>query len=260
MVIAHSSGFDAAIKEVAPEFPDTQFALFSYATDTGGLKNYSAWSVDWDQVGYLQGVLGGLASKSGNIAVVGGEQIPSTKRTMDLATAGAQSVNKAAKVENVWIGSFVDVAKGRQVALQSINKGADFLIPIADLAGEGVKQAADESGALCLGEYIDESSNFPKSIVTSVTCRHGPGLRPDGQGTGGRHPVRARSRTSTPRPERSASRRSTTSPVPRCRRRPSRSSPASQTVRSRHPPSDTSTIPDRNQWRSTLCRLPHRLD
>ena len=182
MVIAHSSGFDAAIKEVAPEFPDTQFALFSYATDTGGLKNYSAWSVDWDQVGYLQGVLGGLASKSGNIAVVGGEQIPSTKRTMDLATAGAQSVNKAAKVENVWIGSFVDVAKGRQVALQSINKGADFLIPIADLAGEGVKQAADESGALCLGEYIDESSSFPKSIVTSVTVDMVPAFDQMGKG------------------------------------------------------------------------------
>lgn len=182
LVISHSSGFDAAIKEVAPEFPNTQFALFSYATDTAGLKNYSAWSVDWDQVGYLQGVVAGLASKSGKIAAIGGEQIPSTKRTMAFVTAGAKSENPNASVEDVWIGSFIDVAKGRQVALQTINSGADFLVPLADLAGQGVKQAAEESGALALGEYIDESSQFPKALVTSVTVDMVPAFDQMGKG------------------------------------------------------------------------------
>jgi len=169
MVVTHSSGYAAAIAEVAPEFPDTEFVLFSYATDTEDLDNFSAWSVNWDQAGYLQGVVAGLASETGKISLVGGEQIPSTERAMALAAEGAKSVNDAADVSNVWTGTFVDVAKAKQVAAQAINDGADFLIPMADLAGQGVHQAAEAEGALTMGEYLDEHAKYPDSIVTSVT-------------------------------------------------------------------------------------------
>ena len=59
LIIAHSSGYSAAIKEVAPSYPNTQFVLYSYEGATGNLPNYSAWSVDWDEYGF---VLGALAS------------------------------------------------------------------------------------------------------------------------------------------------------------------------------------------------------
>ncbi len=169
MVVTHSSGYAAAIAEVAPEFPDTEFVLFSYATDTAGLDNFSAWSVNWDEAGYLQGVVAGLSSDTGKISLIGGEQIPSTERAMALAAKGAESVNDSADVTNVWTGTFVDVAKAKQVAAQAINDGADFLIPMADLAGQGVHQAAESEGALTMGEYLDEHSNYPDSIVSSVT-------------------------------------------------------------------------------------------
>jgi len=168
MVVTHSSGYAAAITEVAPEFPDTEFVLFSYATDTAELDNFSAWSVNWDQAGYLQGVIAGLSSETGKISLIGGEQIPSTERAMALAAEGAKSVNESSDVSNVWTGTFVDVAKAKQVAAQAINDGADFLIPMADLAGQGVHQAAEGEGALTMGEYLDEHSKYPESIVTSV--------------------------------------------------------------------------------------------
>ena len=60
LVIAHSSGYAAAMKETAAEFPDTQFSLFSYESDLEDLPNYSAWSVDWTQACFLQGVVAGL--------------------------------------------------------------------------------------------------------------------------------------------------------------------------------------------------------
>lgn len=169
MVVTHSSGYAAAIAEVAPEFPDTEFVLFSYATDTAGLDNFSAWSVDWDQAGYLQGVVAGLSSPTGRISLIGGEQIPSTERAMALAAEGAQSVNDSAEVTKVWTGTFVDVAKAKQVAAQAINDGADFLIPMADLAGQGVHQAAEPEDALTMGEYLDEHAKYPDAIVTSIT-------------------------------------------------------------------------------------------
>lgn len=167
LVIAHSSGYAAAMKEAAAEFPDTQFSLFSYESDLEDLPNYSAWSVDWTQAGFLQGVVAGLVSPTGNIAAVGGEQLPSSEDTMKLLESSAVSVNPAATVSQVWIGSFTDVAKGKQLALQAVSTGADFLIPMADSAGQGVQQAAEEAGVPSLGEYIDESDKYP-SVVTSV--------------------------------------------------------------------------------------------
>lgn len=169
LIIAHSSGYASAMKEAAAEFPDTQFALFSYESDTEGLANYSAWSVDWDQVGYLEGAVAGLASSTGKIAAVGGEQLPSTQRSFAVMEAGAQSVNPTATVAQTWIGSFTDVAKGKQVAAQAVSDGADFLIPSADLAGQGVQQASEAAGTLSLGEYMDESDKYPNSVITSVT-------------------------------------------------------------------------------------------
>ncbi|MCS5722364.1 BMP family protein [Herbiconiux sp. CPCC 203407] len=167
LVIAHSSGYAAAMKETAAEFPDTEFSLFSYESDLEDLPNYSAWSVDWTQAGFLQGVVAGLVSPTGAIAAVGGEQLPSSEDTMKLLESSALTVNPAASVSQVWIGSFTDVAKGKQLALQAVSSGADFLVPMADSAGQGVQQAAEESGTLSLGEYVDESDTYP-SVVTSV--------------------------------------------------------------------------------------------
>jgi basic membrane protein A and related proteins len=167
MVITHSSGYAAAIEEVAPDYPDTEFVLFSYASDTKGLDNYSAWSMNWDQVGYMLGVVGALASDAPLVGVVAGEQIPSTVATVDLIKRGVAEVEPDTKVTVSWIGSWTDAAKAKELALKEINDGAGFVIPVADTAGAGVQQAADEGGALTLGEYIDQSTTYPNSLVTS---------------------------------------------------------------------------------------------
>lgn len=168
LIVVHSSGYAAAIEEVAPDFPNTKFALFSFASDLKGLKNYAAWSVDWTQYGWLQGVVAGLTTESNKIALVGGEELPSSKESLALTAKAAKSVNPAVQVSTVYIGSFTDVAKGKQIALSAVNGGADFLVPSADLAGQGVQQAAVEKGVKSVGEYLDEYSKF-NSIVTSVT-------------------------------------------------------------------------------------------
>lgn len=168
MVITHSSGYAAAIEEVAPEFPKTQYVLFSYATDTHGLSNFSAWSVDFDQAGYLQGIIAGIASKDGKVAVVGAEKIPSSLREVSLIQKGVEVAKPGAKVTTVWTGSFVDVAKAKQVTEQAVNSGVDFIVPVIDLADQGVYQAAEEHGIHVLAEYMDESAKAPNAIVTSV--------------------------------------------------------------------------------------------
>jgi len=168
LIILHSSGYAAAVEEVAPDFPDTQFVVFSYASDTKGIPNYSAWSMDWDEYGYVTGAIAALASKTGKIAVIAGEPIPSTERTIEYITRGAKKATPGIEVTTAYIGSWTDAAKAKELAIQAVNGGADVLIPVADTAGAGVQQAAEENGVLTLGEYIDQSPTYPNSLITST--------------------------------------------------------------------------------------------
>jgi basic membrane protein A len=173
LIIAHSSGYSAAIKEVAPQFPATQFVLYSYEGSTAHLPNYSAWSVDWDEYGFVLGALAAAASKAGHIAVIGGESIPSSERTLQFIKKGAAYVNPTVKVDTAYVGSFVDVARAREIATGIIARGADFVIPTADTADAGIQQAADEEGILTLGSYADQSGAYPRSVMTSTVMNFG---------------------------------------------------------------------------------------
>ncbi|WP_312239522.1 BMP family protein [Pantoea sp.] len=168
LIIAHSSGYSAAIKEVAPSFPNTQFVLYSYEGSTANLPNYSAWSVDWDEYGFVLGVLGAMASENGHIAVISGEPIPSAERTVEFIKKGAAYVNPGVQVDSAYVGSFTDVARAKEIATGAIARGADFIIPSADTADAGIQQAADEEGVLTIGSYADQSKTFPNSVMTST--------------------------------------------------------------------------------------------
>jgi basic membrane protein A len=173
LIIAHSSGYSAAIKEVAPSYPNTQFVLYSYEGSTANLPNYSAWSVDWDEYGFVLGALAAAASKSGHIAVIGGEPIPSAERTITFIKKGAAYVNPKVQVDSAYVGSFVDVARAKEIATGVIARGADFVIPSADTADAGIQQAADEEGVLTIGSYGDQSKAYPNAVMTSTVMNFG---------------------------------------------------------------------------------------
>jgi basic membrane protein A len=168
LIITHSSGYAPAIEEIAPDFPDTEFVLYSYAASTKGLKNYSAWSMDWNQFGYIVGALAGLTTKSNHIAAIGGVKIPSGEASINTMRRGALAVNKKVKFTKAYVGSWTDVAKAKEIATQVLNQGADFLLPSADTADAGIQQAAEENGAFTFGEYVDQAKAYPKSVVTSA--------------------------------------------------------------------------------------------
>lgn len=168
MIICHSSGYSAAIQEVAKEFPDTQFVLYSYASSTGDLKNYTAWSVNWDEYGFITGAVAAAASKTKHIAIISGEEIPSAKRAQEFTIKGAKSLTPDIQVDTVYTGSFTDVAKAKEISTGVIARGADVLLPSADLADAGTQQAADEEEAYTIGAYMDQNASYPNAIITST--------------------------------------------------------------------------------------------
>jgi basic membrane protein A and related proteins len=169
MVIAHSSGYEAAVLEVAPEFPDVWFVVFSDLSSTGGNDNVAGWAVNWNEYGYLAAAAGCLGAKDQDgdtIGHVNSQPIPAFTRY----AAGEKQAAEEQGCQWVtrWTNSFEDVAKAKQAALSMINDGAQVITSSADTADEGSREGAVEGDALYVGNYVPETELAPDNTITSV--------------------------------------------------------------------------------------------
>jgi basic membrane protein A len=172
IIVAHSSGFEPAVLQVAGSFPKTWFLIYSDLSTTNGLKNVAGWKANWNELGYLQGATACLATKSGKIGVIGSAPIPAFTRQAGGVKQATEEVGKCkgnpGAFNNIWTGSFTDVAKAKQAALAIIGKGADVLMDGADAAGSGSVEAAKEKSAYYIGGIVDQSQDAPSIMITSV--------------------------------------------------------------------------------------------
>jgi basic membrane protein A and related proteins len=169
MVIAHSSGYEAAVLEVAPEFQDVWFVLFSDLSTTGGNDNVAGWAVNWNEYGYMAGAAGCFAAKEDGGDTVGhvnSVPIPAFTRYAAGEKQGAEE--QGCKWVTRWTNSFEDVAKAKQAALSMINDGASVISSSADTADEGSREGAVEGKALYIGNYVAETELAPDNTITSV--------------------------------------------------------------------------------------------
>jgi basic membrane protein A and related proteins len=169
MVIAHSSGYEAAMLEVAPEFPDVWFVLFSDLSGTGGNDNVAGWAVNWNEYGYLAAAAGCFAAQEDGgdtIGHVNSQPIPAFTRYAAGEKQAAEE--QGCKWLTRWTNSFEDVAKAKQAALSMINDGASVVTSSADTADEGSREGAVEADALYIGNYVAETELAPDHTITSV--------------------------------------------------------------------------------------------
>ncbi len=165
VIIGHGFEFGDVALKVAPDYPDIKFVVDSNDVVSGpnisGLMPRS-----WDAA-YLAGVVAGHMSKTGKIGGVAGFDFPVIVAQMEAYKLGAQSVNPDVEVTLVYIGTFDDVAKGKEAALAQISAGADVIYHIADAAGVGVIQAAQEQGVYAIGWGLDQNSIAPDTVIVS---------------------------------------------------------------------------------------------
>jgi basic membrane protein A and related proteins len=169
LVISHSSGYEAAALEVAPDFPKTWFIVFSDLSTTKGLPNVAGWAVNWNQYGYMAGASACFAAKArgGNgVGHVNSQPIPAFARYAAGVKAGAEA--NGCKFQTRWTNSFSDVAKAKQAALSMIASGAEVITSSADTADEGSRDAAVEKNKLFIANYAPATSLAPKNTMTSI--------------------------------------------------------------------------------------------
>jgi basic membrane lipoprotein Med (substrate-binding protein (PBP1-ABC) superfamily) len=161
LVFGHGFEYNQPAVEVAKDFPNTIFVSSSgaeTATNVGAFRFYL------EQGFYLAGMMGALMSKSGAVAMIGGDNVPSIKSTFKGFRAGAEAARPGIKVIEVFTGNGVDIAAAKSATLQAIAQGADFVIHQANAAAQGVFEACKEKGVYAFGANLDQNEN-PSGIV-----------------------------------------------------------------------------------------------
>src|SRR5215203_2605408 len=171
-----------AVNEVAPQFPDTNFAIVDSTVEVDN----GAGLVFREQEGsYLAGVVAGLMTQEDTeyttsdeqvVGFLGGQESPLIEKFEAGYTAGVVAVCPDCEVLVQYAGTtpdaFNDPARGREISTQQIEDGADVIYHASGATGTGLFEAATEEGIFAIGVDADQAKLVPEApILTSVVKR-----------------------------------------------------------------------------------------
>ena len=169
-VVMTGFAFGDALSKVAPDFPDTKFAIIDMVVDAPNVKSVV---FNEHEGSYLVGMMAGLASKTGTVGFIGGMDIPLIRKFGCGYAQGVKAVNPDATVVLNMTGTtpaaWNDPVKGAELAKGQKAQGADVIYAAA--GGTGVLQAAADEGILSIG--VDSNQNYlhPGKVLTSMLKR-----------------------------------------------------------------------------------------
>ncbi len=165
LIIGHGFQYGEPAVRVGKRFKTVKFvAIESNASS----KNVASFRMAIEEVGYLTGILAASMSKTGVIGNVGGMEVPSIVKSIEAYKLGAKAYRPDIKILESYVGSFTDVAKGKEAAMAMIDQKADVLSHVANQAGTGVIKAAEGKGLLATGDSWDQHSIAPDTIFCST--------------------------------------------------------------------------------------------
>lgn len=171
-VVMTGFAFGDVLNTVAPDFPDTKFAIIDMVVDQPNVKSVV---FNEHEGSYLVGMMAGLASKTGTVGFIGGMDIPLIRKFGCGYAQGVVAANPDAKVVLNMTGTtpaaWNDPVKGAELATAQQSQGADVIYAAAGGTGIGVLQTAADLGILSIG--VDSNQNYmhPGKVLTSMLKR-----------------------------------------------------------------------------------------
>jgi basic membrane protein A len=168
-----SIAFDPTlVLEIAEEFPDQRFAAQeSFVPEDHGLDNLALFTIFTHENSYLAGIAAGMLTETKIVGAVGGGDFPGINLFIVGFEEGVLSVCPDCQTLRSYVGSFSDPVTGKEQALNLYSQGADILYQVAGRSGEGVLQAAEETGNLAIGVDSNQDDLYPGSILVSAMKR-----------------------------------------------------------------------------------------
>jgi basic membrane protein A len=160
LVVANGFAFSPDIDELAPQFPDVNFAITDgFAAEADNVTNMTFKEHEGS---FLMGVAAAMKSEAGTIGFLGGQQGTGLiERFQAGYEAGAQAVDPDIEILVEYIGddvtAFNDPTKGEALSNKMFDAGADIVYHAAGASGSGLFKAAVEQGQLAIGVDQDQS-------------------------------------------------------------------------------------------------------
>jgi basic membrane protein A len=171
-----------AVTEVAPQFPDTQFAIIDSVVEQ---PNVASLTFEEQQGSYLVGVVAGLMTQQdtdyttaaeSTVGFLGGLEGPLIRKFQAGYEAGVASVCPDCEVLVQYAGTtpdaFNDPATGQEIALSMNDQGADVVYHASGATGAGLFNAATDRNFFAIGVDSDQAALVPDApILTSMLKR-----------------------------------------------------------------------------------------
>ncbi len=157
------------LQEIARNYPRRHFAIVDAVVNEPNVASITFREQDGS---FLAGALAALVSKTHRIGFLGGIDVPLLRKFEAGFTAGAREIDPKTDVLVKYVGSFADVASGKELAGVMYGAGADVLYVAAGKSGLGaIDETRARSNVYAIGVDSDQDALAPGKILTSVLKR-----------------------------------------------------------------------------------------
>jgi basic membrane protein A len=162
LIITATFQVEDALKRIAPENPNVPFAIIDTVVEGPNIRSVVFRE---HEAAYLLGAAAGLATKTGKVGNVVADDMPLLAKYTTGFAEGAKSVRPDVEIFINYVGSFVDSARAKELALLQNSKGADFVAGMSAVGDLGVFEAAKEKGFFTSGQDTDNTGVDPEHVV-----------------------------------------------------------------------------------------------
>jgi basic membrane protein A len=166
-ILAIGFAYSAAVKKVAADMPDVQFAIVDDAVEGPNIANLLFAEHEGS---FLVGAAAALKSEAGNIGFVGGVEVDLIHKFQAGYEAGAKAAKPDIEIQVKYLtqppdfSGFGDPAKGKTAAEGMFDAGADVVYHAAGGSGGGVFTAAKDAGKLAIGVDSDQYNSADPAV------------------------------------------------------------------------------------------------
>jgi basic membrane protein A len=157
---------------LAEEFPEQLFGAPSDVFAESLPENVAAFQINVHESSFLVGLIAGSMTESKTVGAVVGGDAPALNQFFFAYKQGVLEVCPDCEVLVSYLGfDFSNPTLGLETALAQYEQGADIIFQIAGRSGEGVLEAAAQTGNFAIGVDSNQDWIQPGSVIVSMLKR-----------------------------------------------------------------------------------------
>jgi len=158
--------------DIANENPNILFGAPSDVFADTLPENMAAFTINVHESSFLAGLIAGSLTSTKIVGAAVGGEAPSLNQFFYGYKQGVLEVCSDCQVLVTYMGfNFNDPALGLETALDQYERGADIVYQVAGRTGEGVLQAAAQTGNYAIGVDSNQDWVQPGSVIVSMIKR-----------------------------------------------------------------------------------------